>query len=760
MNTREGIATDIGGTAASAPETPFGPGGEGGFNAAVYWQIIRRRLPKILGLALVVGLLAGLVANSLEPLYQSQTTLLIDSARRGFSPVETQSEAGWYAFVVGQTYLATQALLIKSQAMAEAVAERLNLWTDPDLDPRQKPPRRARLDLSLRSLLPDWLGRAEPPAPITEADARRAVVQALSNGVRATVLPDSNLVRITFEAHDPELAARVASAYADAYVEFGLETRLETVRKASNWLMARLDGLRGQVETSERKLQGYREQEGLVDPKGGQDLTDRQLADLTERLVEARARRDSLAAEYEQVRRLRDLASTELSSNPVVIRNPLIQSLKTEEVKAERSVTELAERYGAQHPKMAAARSDLSTIRTKLRAEIDATIAGAKKEYDIARARADQLQQEVDAMKARAQQESRKAFRLRALDREVEANRQLYDMFMTRFKETNLGADVESTNARVIDKALVPTQPIAPRKAGILAAAVLLALVLGASLAVLEDRLDNTLKDAEDLETYTQLHTLGTVPVIARGTQRKSPPVRLFLDAPKSEFAEAIRTLRTAVALSGLDHPRRLILITSTVPGEGKTTVAVNLAAAMSQLERVLLIDADLRRSQVAERLGLPTPVIGLAELLAGSAAVDDCIHSVEGTGLHLLPAGAACHNPLEVLSSERFAEVMQTLTQRYDRVVLDSAPAQAVSDALVLSRLCDGVVFVVRADATPRQLVQLAVKRLRRVDGHLIGAVLNRFDHAKGMRYGGYQRYSYAYRGYSQYYRDGRKTT
>ncbi|HYN76532.1 MAG TPA: polysaccharide biosynthesis tyrosine autokinase [Lamprocystis sp. (in: g-proteobacteria)] len=732
-----------------------------GFEAAAYWQIIRRYLVQILGLALVIGLLTGLVAQSLEPVYQSSTTLLIDTSRRGFSPVKDSPEGGWYSYLSGQTYLQTQLLLLQSQALAESVADRLGLWTHPEFDPRQQAPRRASFQLNLSGLLPHWLRVGDSVEVIADADARRTVVQALTTGLKAVVVPDSDMVRISFDARDPDLAARVAAAYADAYIELGLETRLETVKKAANWLTGRLEGMRTQVETSERKLQTYREKQGLVDVKGDLDLTDRELSDLAQRLLEARGRKEGLGNEYEQVRKLRDIDSAELSSNTVVIRNPIIQTLKTEVVRAERTVSELAERYGAQHPKMTAARSDLNTIRGKLRAEIDNTIVGVKKEFDIAKSRADQLQQEFDRMKARAQDVSRKEFTLRSLDREVETNRQLYDMFLTRFKETDLGSDVESTNARVIDAAQVPNLPIKPRKVRIVAIAVFMALVIGVGLAFFEDRLDNTLKGADDVEHHTQLVTLGTVPLIGRKQRAKTSPERIFLDSPKSDFAEAIRTIRTAVVLSGLDDPHRVVLVTSSVPGEGKTTVAINLAVALSQMERVLLVDADLRRSSVGLRLGLAATAPGLSNLVAGTAAIDECIHQLEGTNLHCLPAGLMPPNPLELLSSQRFRQTLEDLEQRYDRIVLDSAPAQAVSDALVLSRLCNAVIFVIRADATPRQLAQLAIKRLRRVEAPLIGAVLNHFDNDKGSRYGANwnRRYAYAYRGYTQYYGDSDST-
>ena len=250
------------------------------FNPATYWRVVFRRWPQIVGLALAIGLLAGLVAQSLEPLYKASTTLLIDTSRRGFSPVDKDPAGGWYSFLAGQTYLETQILLLKSQALAQSVAERLDLWTHPEFDPRQEAPQRARFRLSLRGLLPDWFESDQDPAPISKEDAHRSVVEALAGQVQASVLPESEMIRVAVTSHDPELAARVAAAYADAYIEFGLETRLEQVKKAAGWLTGRLEGLRGQVDSSERKLQSYREQQGLVDVKSGLDLTDRELGDL------------------------------------------------------------------------------------------------------------------------------------------------------------------------------------------------------------------------------------------------------------------------------------------------------------------------------------------------------------------------------------------------------------------------------------------------------------------------------------------------
>jgi capsular exopolysaccharide synthesis family protein len=210
--------------------------------------------------------------------------------------------------------------------------------------------------------------------------------------------------------------------------------------------------------------------------------------------------------------------------------------------------------------------------------------------------------------------------------------------------------------------------------------------------------------------------------------------------------------------LSSIDAPYRVILVTSSVPGEGKTTLAINLAVALGHLDKVLLIDADMRRSSVGSKFGLPADAPGLSSLVAGTADEATCIHHVEAVGIDVMPAGLIPPNPLELLSSRRFAETLDALRGHYDRIILDSAPAQAVSDSLILSKVCDAVVFVVRSDETPVPLVQVAVKRLRQVGAPLIGAVLNQYDSKRGARYGHYhygkyRRYSYSYNTYANYY-------
>ncbi len=727
-----------------------------------FFKIVLKHKGAILGLALAMGLLSALIAYSLEPVYEASTTLLVETASQGYSPVGEDSAGGWFSYLNRQAYLQTQILLIESRTLAIDVIDRLDLWRHPELDPRRQPPRRARLQLELDRLLP-WLADDEAPDVSDEA-ARAAATATVQGAISAKLIPDSEIIELRFNSHDPKLAARIVNAYAQAYIEMGLETRLLRIQQATSWLNGRVAGLREQLETSEAALQAYRETHGLLDSAGLPGLSDQELADLSQRLAEAKSRRDQLEAQVAQARGLQRLDDARFAGNPVVSANPVIATLKTAEVTAEREVQELSKRYGERHPKMIAAREDLRTLRTRLAAELSSAVSGLSREFDIARARVTQLQGEIGGVKEDVQAENRKEFELAALEREVEANRELYELFMTRFKETDVGADLESTNARVVDAATSPGRQIKPQHVRIIAATVILGLLLGVGLAFALEHLDNTLKTGEDVEESLQMPILGTLPLIPGRRRRRQQMSRLALTDSKSEFAEAVRTIRTGLVLSGLDEPRRIVLITSTVPGEGKTTLAANLATALAGLERerVLLIDADLRRAALSREFPELAAASGLSEFVSGSAELDACIHHDPEADLDLMPSGRLPPNPLELLSSRRFGERLAELAARYDRVLIDSAPTQAVSDALVLARHCDAVLFLIKADATPLPLVEIAVKRLRQVSAPLVGAVLNQFDNRRSARYGHYQygryrRYSYAYGGYSGDYANTR---
>jgi capsular exopolysaccharide synthesis family protein len=334
----------------------------------------------------------------------------------------------------------------------------------------------------------------------------------------------------------------------------------------------------------------------------------------------------------------------------------------------------------------------------------------------------------------------------------VQQNRNLYDMFVNRLKETSATGDLQTTVARIVDPATTPTGAFAPDRNRIVTIAAALTLLIAALLALLLDRLANTLNSTSDVETRLGVPALGVLQKI-KGFAKKGfvSEVAFFHDS-QSTFAEAVRTVRTSVLMSALDEPHKVVIVTSSVPEEGKTTVSFNLAGALGQVKKVLLIDADLRRPKIGRLLGRETKQPGLSDLVSGQATLQQAVFFDQRPGIHILSAGTVPPNPLELLSSQKFAKAMETLKQNFDVIIVDSAPLQLVSDALVLSQFASSVIYVVKADATPYQVAQNGLKKLRRVGAPVLGVVLNQLDLERAEKYyGEYSGYK-SYKGYKKY--------
>jgi len=340
----------------------------------------------------------------------------------------------------------------------------------------------------------------------------------------------------------------------------------------------------------------------------------------------------------------------------------------------------------------------------------------------------------------------RKEVKMRELQRQVDSDKELYDIFLKRMKESSQAVDYKKANARVLDAARTPSTPFKPNKKRMILLAFIGGLFAGVLLAFLNESLNRTIKNSDDVEQKLGQANLGLLPLLKKDKHHKRH-VFPILNSEYTGFAESIRTIRTGLVLSGLDNPHKIILVTSSVPGEGKTTVSTNLAVAMAQMEKTLLVGADLRRPSLARACGLAPDLPGLSEVVAGELNFKDIIQVDEATGLHILPGGLVPPNPLELLSSERFAKVIGVFEKYYDRIVIDSPPVQAVSDALVLSKYAKAVVYVVEADKTHEQIVRNGLKRLMQHGAPLAGIVLNKVDVAKAEKYG------YEYGGYYDHY-------
>lgn len=697
-----------------------------------YWRSVLKRKKQIIGFGLVVALLAIVIVLVMTPVYRSTATVLIEANKSKLLSIEDV----YSGISQNREHFQTQVEIIKSREVAVRTIEKLKLWEHEEFDPRAKE----------GSLLAS-IGFSDEPKEWTDKALAEAIYESFSRKLVVEPIRLSQLAKVSFESSDAELAARVANTTAAVFIETDLEARFNLTRQASGWLQDQLSDLRQKLNESEKALQEFREREGIVDLKSvTQSGAGRQIEEVMGRLVEARMKRAEAEGAYRQIQSAPK--GSDLSSLPAVLRNPIVAEAKRAEGDAERKLSEVSQRYGKEHPRFVQAASEMESARDNLRRQVESVIASVIREYEVARGTENTLEGVLSSAKGSVQLLNRKEGELSIYEREVEANRQMYDMFITRTKETNVTGDLQTPIARVVDPAVVADKPVKPKKTQIVIIAFVLGIFLGVLAALLRDRLDNTLKTTEDVEARLKQPILTTLPLLSKDEMARTKTARIFLDQPKSIYAEAIRTARTGVLLSGIDLPRRTLLVTSSVPGEGKTTFSINLAIAHAHTKKTLLIDADMRRPAVSKGLEIPAGAKGLSNFVAGSATLQECLLPMEGSSLMLMPSGSIPPNPLELLLSQRFKETLEHLGKHFEVIIIDSPPVELVSDALVIAALTNGTIYVSKAESTPYQVARKGIQRIRRADGQILGVVLNQFDVAKaGKYYGDYS--GYGYQGY-----------
>ena len=706
-----------------------------------YWRAIARNKWRILALVLLVGLIATLYAYSLPPIYRATATLMVEGSRTKGVTMDDL-----YVAYNGSTrdYYLTQFEIIKSREFAERLVRVMGLSKHPEFDPNKAPK-------PWYSALVPGFGTSTPDAPAAPASAVETEDRVVNDVMARTSLQpvcNTQLVKVSYDSGDPELAARIPNTLATIYIVADLESRAEATRRSTQFLAKQSEDLRTKLVESERALQQYREREKIVEAKGVSLAgASRQLEDLSSSLVEARRKRADLEAAYEQVNAARQGKATEsLDTLPVVLRHPLVQRAKDVEAEAERRFSDASKRYGPDHPRMVAAQSELRVAQENLKRQVNTAAQGLAKDYELARANELSIERALGRSKGDIQAYNRKEFELQSLERDVASNRQILEAFMQRSKEARAG-DLQSPIGRIVDEARPPKGPYGPNKRMIVGLWALAALLAGVSLALLIERLNNKVKSSHEAEAKLGVRAIGVLPITR--ADKGVPLERMFREGNQNAFAESIRTIRSSVLLSGLQAPRKVVLLTSSVPDEGKTTLASNLAFAFAQVKTTLLIEADMRRPKLGRVLGDDGKRPGLSEFVTGQADSGKCIFEIEGSNLHVMLAGHVPPNPLELISSPQFAVVMEKLKSQYEVIVIDSPPVQLVSDAVMLAQLATSVLFVVRADATPYPIARHALSRLQRVDAPVLGVVLNQIDLEKADSYYG------EYSGYgNRYYR------
>jgi succinoglycan biosynthesis transport protein ExoP len=546
--------------------------------------------------------------------------------------------------------------------------------------------------------------------------------------------PQTGLMEIGYRSSDPVLAARYANAITQSYIDLTIETRSTAGRDVAEWLAARLGEQRQAIESSEKALQDFREKNGIVGLAGGDapSAIDDRLGSLNSSVVSARAEVIEKESLYKQAQSLRsDPAAAEMLSG--LLQTPALQETRRALATLLQEREQAATKLGERHPQMLKLNEAIQAMQSQLRVAVDRAVQGLAADLAAAEDAAAKLERIASGEKRAAIAMNRKSTELRILERDVESNRQIYQMLAQRARETTLAEKVQPQLIRVLDPAQVPLTPVAPNKPRSLMIGALGGLLLGLMLAFAFELLDNRIKHPEEVEALLKVPFLGLVPAVPGGPEER--PSLLMNGAPP-HFVESIRRLRTNVLFSVAGDGPKVVVITSSGAGEGKTVVSTNLAVSLAQAgQRVMLIDADMRRPRVHHVFG-KSKEPGLSNLLVGKTKLSEVTILTTVPSLWIMPSGHHPPNAAELLGSPAFKRVLTALREHFDWVVIDSPPVMAVTDAAVAAHVADGVLFVIGAEMASHQVVRRAIEQCRVANINVVGAILNRVELEKHSYY------------------------
>ena len=701
-----------------------------------FFNVISRFKWKILSLAFVVTLLATVIVFSITPKFIATATLLIEAEQANVVSIEEV-----YGLNSGKKeYFVTQLEILKSRQISTKVVEKLNLTQHAEFDSDQQD-KQFELKSFIKENLP-FLPQEIDDSSIEKKQyiKTQKIITEFISRLSINLIKKTQLITITFESESPELAAKIVNTLAEVYIESHLESKLLMTEKASTWLNGRLSGLKAKLDDSESFLQAYQNQEQLIDIDGVKSIEAKELQELNTQLSAARQKRKQNENMYKLVQSKSNNIQS-LTSLPEVLNHNLIQSVNEASQKSRTKVYELQGTYGPKHPIMIAAQSELRSVNQNLANQVELLVSGISNEYLTAKANEETLIEAVKSKGQRFRELSSLDAKQKELKREVESNEQLYNAFFTRLKETKEVGEFQSANARLIDPALPPLFPAKPKKKLIVGLTFILCLGFGVALAFLFEFLNDGIRSINDIENKLKQRMLGLLP-LQKVFSKKGLPLRHFFSKEEHAFSEAIRTIRTSLLLLNIEHEAKIISVTSSIPGEGKTTVSINLAFALGQLEKVLLIDADMRRPSVAKTFTFPSYQIGLSNIAAGTHSFEECLIHDDKSGIDIITAGTLPPNPQELLASAQFAKLIEQAKSQYDRIVIDTPPTQAVSDAIVVAQHSDSLIYVVKADNTREKIIQSGLGRLLAAGVRIDGIVLNHVDLKQAAKYGEYTGY------------------
>ena len=683
------------------------------------WQILRRRMRTLLiclGTAMVTALVLSLL---LPKRYEGVARLKVDresSESFGLSTLAGMGDA--------ETKLQTEVNVLWTDSLAWDVIRRLRLDQRPEMAHRK---------LILGS--PECVSGPRQPLESISPECRRVLLDDFHERLHVQSVPRTEVIELRFRSTSKALAADVVNTMSEAYIDRNFQSNYQTVMRASVWLSGQLQDVKKNAEMAQQKYIEFQRQSGIIGIDATHNVLLERLNALNQQLMVAQAQRIVLEARY------RVSVGGDPEALAVISPGSTLQLLHSQEVALRNQYAQMQTKFGDAYPRVVALKAQLQSAAEATSQEIGHTRDKIKAEYEAALNSEGMLSNAFEVQKQQALNTNDAAIQVGLLKRDVDAGGELYEQLVKKVKEAGIVAGLKATNVSVIDPASTPTVPVEPRPVMNLALGMFVGLLGGVGLCFLQENIDTRIGTLNDVTDRCKLATLGMVPNFSNGNGNgmgrlgglpgNNGRVRriISLEQPESEMADAYRSLRTALLLSTAGTPPQVLLITSPVPGDGKTTTSSNTAIVFAQKQRsVLLVDCDLRRADIHHSMNVPTNG-GLSAALVGEDPRQFYVTHPLVPNLTILPAGKRPPKPPDLLDSDRMRELVAQWRLEFSQIIIDAPPVLGLSDAVILATMADTVVLVVRARQSRRQDLIHAMEMLATVDANLGGAVINDFD-------------------------------